>query len=321
MGEKIADVEAAGPDPGELAVDDLRLLQRDHDRAGVEIAVQQRLRLGQIGEAQPRHGAFHLDVAAQRRGPWLERRRNAVALARRVRVEEDEIGRNALQREVLREQREVGGARLERLGEIGGADARLRHIFGDVGGDARIAAAGDQALAQDDVRIELLHHDQQQIGVEVVDRRGEAADERRDALGVGRFEARAVGVERPSILGDAHVGQPLLGADAAVGPVDQIDGVEIAVGDVARAPVFRLAAEPRPYVRQRGQDLDDARGVKDAIGARPVAGGRPLRSEGRRMPVHNNTMSTELLALDAAASPRLVRRGSLAPPAGFGRWT
>ena len=131
----------------------------------MQIAMQQRLRGREIAQAEMGDRALQRDVGAQRRGPGRERGRDLVAPDLDVRVGEDEIDRDPLQREVLRKERDVGGLALERNREVGGMEGRLRHEFRDVLGRLREALARDQPLAQDDVRLELLHHDHELLGI------------------------------------------------------------------------------------------------------------------------------------------------------------
>jgi hypothetical protein len=212
--------------------------------------MQQRLRLGQIGQSQPRDGAFDRAVLAQSHRPGFESAEDAVARARRIGVDENEIDGDALQRHVAREDREILRARLEGGGEVARLDGGLRHIFRNVGGDAWEVAARDESAAQDHMRREFLHRQRAQHGVEIMQPRREGGHERSHAPDIGRLERRSLDVERPIVPGDAHIGQRLLDAKGAQGAIDQKHRVEVAVRDVPYAPMARFASQP---LRERGK--------------------------------------------------------------------
>ncbi len=75
-----------------------------------------------------------------------------------------------------------------------------------------MATPGDQGLAENDVRFELLHHDQIKRRIEVMDGRSERSDKGREPSGIGRLEASPPDVKGPALAGDAYIWKCLLDA-------------------------------------------------------------------------------------------------------------
>ena len=87
---------------------------------------------------------------------------------------------------------------------------RCGEKLGDVGGEARIFDAADQALAHDDMRREIFHDDHRLCAIEM-------EDFRREARRVARlfdqrviFEPGALERQRPGFADEPDIGQRLL---------------------------------------------------------------------------------------------------------------
>lgn len=154
---------------------------------------------------------------------------------------------------------------------------RRSEKFGDVGGEARVLDPADQTFAHDDMRRKVLHHDHRLLAIEV-------EDLRRQARGVAAlldervvFEPRPLERQRPGFANEAHIGQRLLDHEPAGRPLDDEDEVEVAVADLAHAPLGRLAAEPCPQVGQAGEDRGELDAIHRRIGSRNLAPSPALR--------------------------------------------
>ena len=75
IGEQHADVEGHRAVEGEFRIDDAGLLVGDHDRAGMQIAMQQRLGIGGEKVLQPLRLDFQIAVGAQLGDDAVELRR------------------------------------------------------------------------------------------------------------------------------------------------------------------------------------------------------------------------------------------------------
>ena len=89
------------------------------------------------------------------------------------------------------------------------------------------------------------------------------------------FEPAALERQRPGFSDETHIGQRLLDDDARGRPFDDEDEIEIAVADLADAPVGRLAAEPFANGRNVGERAGKARSVNGRVGRHAVS--RPAR--------------------------------------------
>src|ERR1700709_62098 len=100
VGDKIADIEPGRPNPCEFTVDDARVVLCCQDRARVQITMYERLRLGQIGNPSARDRSLQVDIVTQCSGPGHKTLAYHVAKRARIRIDEDEIDRNALQSDI-----------------------------------------------------------------------------------------------------------------------------------------------------------------------------------------------------------------------------
>ena len=107
------------------------------------------------------------DVVELRRGP-------AVVVVDHVGLGEDQVFGDLAERRVAAEDRDARLLLRRARPEVGGEEERPRHVFGHVGGCARVADALDHAAPHDDVGLQQLHRRQHQHGVEMVDRGREA---------------------------------------------------------------------------------------------------------------------------------------------------
>ncbi len=244
VGEQHADVEGHRAVEGEFGIDDAGLGVGDHDRAGMQVAVQQRLG---IGGKQMLH-ALRLDlevaVGAQLGDDAVELRAG-VAVHRRfeIGIGEDQVLGDVAQFDIVGEQRKVGLAVARRHGEVGAAEQRARHEHAEVLGDARQLAAGDQRLPQDHVGRQELHDDERLGLVEMQDLRHHAG---RPRLLPGQrvvFEEGALERQRPAVADEPHIGQRLLDHDRARRTLDDEDEVEVAVADLAHLPGRAVGAD------------------------------------------------------------------------------
>ena len=152
--------------------------------------------------------------------------------------------------------------------EVGGEEERARHVFGHVGGCARVADALDHAAPHDDVRLQQLHRRQHHGRVEMVDR---GREPRRVAAVLDQrlvLEEGALQRQRPAFADQPHIGQRLLDAEAAGRAAHQEDEVQIAVAHFVDAPAVGRAAETCAERRNFGETGGEARHVE-----RPVAVG------------------------------------------------
>ena len=176
IGEQHADVEGHRPVEGEFRIDDARLVVGDHDRAGMQVAMHQRLGIGGENMLQPLRLDLEVAVGAQFGDDAVELRRG-VAVHRRfeIGIGEDQALGDVAKLDIVGEQREVVLARsassCERSEPRNSVRAMNRPrslaIFGSM-------PALDQRAAQDDVRRQILHDDERLRLVEMVDRRHRA---------------------------------------------------------------------------------------------------------------------------------------------------
>ena len=150
-----------------------------HDRAGVQVAVQQRLGIGGEQVLQPLRLDLEVAVGAQFRHQRIELRRGvAVHGCLEIRIGEDQVLGDVAEFGIVGEQRQVflALARLHR--KVGAAEQCARHEQAEVRRDLRQPAAVDQRLAQDDVRRQVLHDDERLRLVEMIDLGNDAAPAR-----------------------------------------------------------------------------------------------------------------------------------------------
>ena len=285
IGDEGTQVETDRPQHRELAVDDARVVLGHHHRSGVQVAMNQCLRVGQVVRAVAGDRRAQRQVVAQRRRPVVEPRHGpAVAWRFGVGIDEDQIDRDALQCDIACEQSLVFALALERIGEIGGVKPDGRHVIGHRRRGMRIVAAANQARAQHDVGLQPLHHDQVQLGIEVQPARRQRTDDRFDAAHVGVFEIGTFDRQRPARPGHAQPRQRLLDTDAAARPFHQVDRIDVAIGDIAHLPRAGVAAEQLREVRPQREQRRDLVGAERAVARRcrighgsPASGGDCLR--------------------------------------------
>ncbi len=242
----------------------------------MQVAMDQRLRLAQELQLVLLRRPFPRPVGAHRSGGDVELRAGpAVALGHAPRIGEDQILGDPAELCIVAEQRHVLFLRGGGLAEVGGREQRLGHEGRHVVGELWIDRAADQALAQDDVRVEVGHHGERQRLVEM-EELGHVRRYHR-ALRTERLmlEEGATHRQRPALTDQPHIGQRLLQHHAALGPFDHEDQVEIAVAHFADLPVRRLAAEV-------GRNSRNARQIGGDIGflEGPIAG-RNVERHGR----------------------------------------
>ena len=249
IGKQHADIEGHRRIEGELRIDDPRLRVGDHDRAGMQVAMHQRLGVG--GEHMLQLLRFDLEVAvgAQFGDDGVELRRG-VPVHRRfvIGVGEDEVLGDVAELGIVGKQRQILLARAGLHVEIGAAKERARHEAAEVAGDVRQLPALDQRTAQDDMRRQVLHDDERLGFVEVVDLRHQAG---RARLLPGKrmvLEEGALERQRPALADQPHIGQRLLDDRSALVALDDEDQIEIAVADFTDVPASGSAADAR---RQR----------------------------------------------------------------------
>ena len=237
IGEQHADVEGHRSVEGELRIDHPRLLVGDHDRAGMQVAMQQRLGIGGEHMLQPLRLDLEVAVGAQFGDEAVElRRRMPVHRRFEIGVGEDQVLGDVAELDIVGEQRQIRLAIARLHGEVGAAKQRAGHEQADVAGDVRQLPPVDQRAAQDDVRRQILHDDQRLAFVEMIDRRHRA---RRARLLPGQrvvFEEGALQRQRPAVADEPHIGQRLLDDGGALVALDDEDQVQIAVADLAHLP-------------------------------------------------------------------------------------
>ena len=214
-----AEIESHRSVEREFGIDHDGRAFRHHDRAGVEVAVDQRFRCGQEFELQPRDRGVQVEVfpegGRRRIEPGL---RPAVLLGLAVGIGEDQILGDLAERMVAGERGDAllllgGGNR-----EVGREEQRARQKGRDVPDKARIERAGNQPLAHDDMRLDQLHDDEGERLVVVQHRRHQTG--RQPGLMRERqiFVMRARQRQRPALADEPHIGQRLLDGDAARRP-------------------------------------------------------------------------------------------------------
>ena len=161
IGDDRADVEAHRPHEGEFRIDDARVLRRQHDGAGVQVAMQHGFGGGEELELEARDGDLQVAILAPARGIGIELRRGpAVELRHAVGIGEDQVLGDLAQRGVAGEGGDHRLLPVRRQRKVGGEVERARHEGRDVVGEFRIDGRRDHAAPHDDVRLEQLHHDQ-----------------------------------------------------------------------------------------------------------------------------------------------------------------
>jgi hypothetical protein len=119
----------------------------------MQITVDERLRVREKGETEPCGGNLERAVASECDGDIVElRRRPAVALDLAIRIVEDEIGRDAQERVILRKDARRIEFGFEASTEVGGVEAYASDVVRNIAGDARICLARYESTAQNEVR-------------------------------------------------------------------------------------------------------------------------------------------------------------------------
>ncbi len=240
IGEQHADVEGHRAVEGEFRIDHPGFTVGDHDRAGMQIAVQQRLGIGREQMLQPLRLDLQITIGAQFGDDAVElRARMPVHLGVEIRVRENQVLGDVAEFDIVGEQRQIRLAILGRHMQVGAAKQGAGHEQADVVGDIRQLPPFDQRPPQDDVGRQILHDDQRLAFVEMIDRRHRA---RRSRLLPGQrvvFEEGALQRQRPAVADQADIGQGLLDDGSSRGAFDDEDQVEIAVADLADLPASR----------------------------------------------------------------------------------
>lgn len=277
VGQHGADIETHRAVEREFGVDHPRLAARDHDRAGVQVAVEQRLGARHELQLQPGDRDVEVHILAKLCGERIEIRRSpAVLLGDAVRIGEDQILGDLAQRMVAGESCDALLLLGRRHREVGGEEQCPRHEGGDVIDKARILRARNHPLAHDDVGLEQLHHRQRQGLVVMQQRRHEAGRE----LGLPRqseiFVMSPGQRQRPALADEADIGQRLLHGDAAAAALDDENEIEIAVADFGDRPGGRLAAEGRGEIRNAREIVPQRRLMQNPVVPLPLRHDDPI---------------------------------------------
>ncbi len=186
-------------------------------------------------------------------------------------VGENEILGNFAERGVRREQLRARFMLRRRSREHGGREQSRGEKLRDVVGEAGIFDPADEPLAHDDVRMEIFHYDHR-LGAIEVENLGRQSSRVSRLFGQRViFEPAALQRQRPGFSDETHIGQRLLDDDARSRPFDNEDEIEIAVADLADAPVGRLAAEPFANDRNFGERAGKAQSVNGRVGRHAVS--------------------------------------------------
>ena len=246
IGDQRADVEAHRAEEGEFWVDDANVARRRHDRAGVKVAMNERFGAAQEFELHRLGRRLERAVGADFQGDIVElRRRPVVQLGVAVGIGEHQILSDLAQLGVGAEHRNpsllfaCGKVKIGRLEQGRGHEFRQRL------GETRVFDAGDQAVAHDDMRRQVLHDDERLGFVEQDDFRrqpGRAFVFSHERL---TFEERAIQRQRPGFADQADVGQRLLNDHRPRGALDDEHQIEIPVADLGDAPFVRATAQNR----------------------------------------------------------------------------
>jgi hypothetical protein len=262
MPDQGAEIEADRTEERADRVDHLGVGLGDQHRARVQVAVDQRLRLGHEALLERRDGAFERVVLADRASEIVELGRRPAILGR------FQIGFG--ERQMLGQPANLGIAAEEgdallllRRGhrQVRGPEQGLAQEAADLLGEARIDAGLDDAAAQRDVRMQTLQNEERLLGIEVQDARhkagGEAGVERERRL----LEHGPLERQRPAAAKVEGAVQGLLDADRTRRPFGDENRAELARRDLADLPQLRPAAES-------GGDV----GQGHEIAAEPVLG-------------------------------------------------
>jgi hypothetical protein len=329
-----AEVEAHRAEKGELGVDhpDVALVVR-HDRARVEVPVEEGLGRGHEAVLEGRDLGLQLLVPLEAAHVGLERRVPAVQRG----ILEVGVGKD----EVLADPAELGVDEARRelllLGRVQAEVARVVEGGRQEAAD-RLAQPGvspplDQGPADHPVAPEVLHGVQVHARVVPVRLGHEAGgvavlDLERPALEVG-----PAGGEGPALPGRPDVGEGLLDEEAPLGPgaLEHLeDEVEVAVADLGAAEIGSWVEEP-PGERVGADVLDDrveverlvhsgllARaGERGALGENPTPGRRPAPSSSTRRaasstppPPETIARARPVMAFRPEGSPRTASKAS-----------
>ncbi len=167
--------------------------------------------------------------------------------------------------------------------KVGTEEQRPRQEGRDVIDEARVTGAGNQPLAQDDMRLEQLHGDEGETLIVVQHRRHQAG--RQPGLMDQRqiLVVRARQRQRPALADQSHIRQRLLDGNTARRSLDDEHEIEVAVADFTDRPGLRRSSQPGDDVRNLGEVGAQIRIVQNAIFIRSGAARRlRLRRHGCR---------------------------------------